>query len=117
MNTVKCNECGAITSGNAAVCPYCGTKKSRKSSFLRIMFVVFLLTVIIGAFSAMKDRKKAGERIRQQGIEQEIMGGITPEQREIFEAAKSAKKRAEEARKRRQQKPESAGKEGMGGAD
>lgn len=117
MNTAKCNKCGAIISGNAAVCPYCGTKKSRKSSFLRIMFVVFLLTVIVAAFSAMKDRKKAGERERQQGIEQEIMGGITLEQREIFEAAKLVKKRAEEARKRRQQEPESAEKEGVRGAD
>jgi hypothetical protein len=117
MNTAKCNKCGAIISGNATICSDCGTKKSRKSSFLRIMFVVFLLTVIIGAFSAMKDRKKGGERIRQQGIEQEIMGGITLEQREIFEAAKLVKKRAEEAKKRRQQELESTEKEGEGGAD
>jgi hypothetical protein len=111
MDTMKCNKCGAEISGKARICPYCGAKKFRKPSFLRVMFVVFLLTVIIGAFSSMKDRKKAGERIRRQGIEQEIPGGITPEQREIYEAAKSAKKRAEEAKNRTQRQPESAGRE------
>jgi hypothetical protein len=73
MALIKCEDCGRDVTRSAKVCPQCGAKVPKKTSFLTWIIGAFLLAVVISAIVSNKNTTAPAVAVSQDA-------SLTPEQ-------------------------------------
>lgn len=73
MAIVKCGECGAGVSNQAATCPKCGAPLKKPWGIIKTAFaVVFVMVVIAGVFGSIGENRSGGESSRPTKTPQQL---------------------------------------------